>query len=341
MKRTYVMGAALAGLALALSGCGSSGSSGGGTTTPPAGGSTSSSQCPTGGSSSAASSSTAGSAPASSTVTFPSGTGSITVGSADFPENTLLADIYGDAMAAKGVKVSKKLNIGERAAYIAALNDGSIGFVPEYTGSILSYLDKNATAKTPQDVYAALQQKVGPKLAVLDYAQAQDSDTITVTQQTASKYNLKTIADLCEVAGQLTLGAPSQFQTRADGVPALKSVYGVVFKSFTPLSAGNSAVTITALKNGSVDAADVFSTDPAIAANQLVSLEDPKSMFAAQNIVPLVDKAKFTQTMADAANAVSAKLDTQTLAGLVSKVVSDKQDPDKVAKEWLSSQGLG
>jgi osmoprotectant transport system substrate-binding protein len=341
MKRTYVMGAALAGLALALSGCGSSGSSGGGTT-PPAGGSgTSSTQCPSGGSSSAASSSAAGSAPASSTVTFPSGTGSITVGSADFPENTLLADIYGDAMAAKGVKVSKKLNIGERAAYIAALNDGSIGFVPEYSGSILSYLDKNATAKTPQDVYAALQQKVGPKLAVLDYAQAQDSDTITVTQQTASKYNLKTIADLCQVAGQLTLGAPSQFQTRADGVPALKSVYGVVFKSFTPLSAGNSAVTITALKNGSVDAADVFSTDPAIAANQLVSLEDPKSMFAAQNIVPLVDKAKFTQTMADAANAVSAKLDTQTLAGLVTKVVSDKQDPDKVAKEWLSSQGLG
>jgi osmoprotectant transport system substrate-binding protein len=340
MKRTYVMGAALAGLALALSGCGSSGSSGGGTT-PAAGGSgSSSSQCPSGGSSSAASSA-AGSAAASGTATFPSGTGSITVGSADFPENTLLADIYGDAMAAKGVKVSKKLNIGERAAYIAALNDGSIGFVPEYSGSILTYLDKNATAKTPPDVYAALQQKVGPKLAVLNYAQAQDSDTITVTQQTASKYNLKTIADLCQVAGQLTLGAPAQFKTRADGVPALKSVYGVVFKSFTPLSAGNSAVTVTALKNGSVDAADVFSTDPAIAANQLVSLQDPKSMFAAQNVVPLVDKAKFTQTMADAANAVSAKLDTQTLASLVSKVVSDKQDPDKVAKEWLSSQGLG
>ena len=73
--------------------------------------------------------------------TCPSGTGSITVGSADFPENALLADIYGDAMSAKGVKVTKKLNIGERPAYIAALKDGSIDFVPEYTGSILSYLD--------------------------------------------------------------------------------------------------------------------------------------------------------------------------------------------------------
>ncbi len=342
MKRTYVLGAALAGLALALSGCGSSGSSGGGTTPSASGGSSSgSSQCPSaGGSSSSAASSPGGSASASSTATFPAGTGSITVGSADFPENTLLADIYADAMSAKGVKVSKKLNIGERAAYIAALNDGSIGFVPEYSGSILSYLDKNATAKSPSDVYAALQQKVGDKLAVLGYAAAQDSDTITVTQATASKYNLKSIADLCPVADKLTLGAPTQFKTRADGVPALKSVYGVVFKSFTSLTAGNSAVTVTALKNGSIDAADIFSTDPAIAANNLISLEDPQSMFAAQNVVPLVAKAKVTQTMADACNAVSAKLDTQTLAGLVTKVVTDKQDPDKVAKDWLSSVGL-
>jgi osmoprotectant transport system substrate-binding protein len=243
-------------------------------------------------------------------------------------------------MAAKGVKVSKKLNIGERAAYIKALNDGSINFIPEYSGSILSYLDTSATAKSPADVYAALQQKVGSKLTVLNYASAQDSDTITVTKDTASKYHLTSLADLCAVAGQLILGAPQQFQTRADGVPALKSVYGVTFKQFTPLAAGG-AVTVTALKNGSVDAADIFSTDPAIAANGFVSLTDPQSMFAAQNVVPLVTKAKVTQAIADACNAVSAKLDTATLASLVSKVQSDKEDPDKVAKDWLEQNGLG
>ncbi len=342
MKRTLLLGATLSGLMLAVTACGSSGSSGGTTTPPATGGSSSSNGCPSAGAGAGASSnagSGSASAPASGAATFPSGTGSITVGSADFPENTLLADIYADAMSAKGVKVSKKLNIGERAAYIKALNDGSIDFIPEYSGSILSYLDTKATAKTPADVYAALQQAAGPKLTVLNYATAQDSDTITVTKDTASKYKLTSLADLCPVANQLILGAPQQFQTRADGVPALKSVYGVTFKQFTPLAAGGT-VTVTALKNGSVNAADIFSTDPAIAANGFVSLTDPQSMFAAQNVVPLVTKAKVTQTVADAANAVSAKLDTATLASLVAKVQSDKQDPDKVAKDWLSQNGL-
>lgn len=319
MKRTTVLIAALLGLVMTLAACGSSGSSD--KTTAPA----SSAPAATGGSTGAA--------------TFPAGTGSITVGSADFPENELLADIYGDAMAAKGNKVSKKLNIGERPVYLAALKDGSIDFIPEYSGSILDYLDPSATAKSSADVFAALPAAIGPKLTALNYAAAQNSDTITVTQATAAKYNLKSIGDLAPVASKLTFGAPAGFQTRPDGIPALKSVYGVTFGTFTPLAAGGS-ITVTALKGGSVDAADVFSTDPSIAANNFVSLTDPKNMFAAQNIVPIATKAKLTQTMVDACNAVSGKLDTTTLAGLDTKVQVDKQDPDTVAKAWLAANGL-
>jgi osmoprotectant transport system substrate-binding protein len=319
MRRSYALLAALLGFVMVLTACGSSGSSDK-TTTPPA---------------ASSSSSESSSAPATGLPTEP---GSITVGSAGFTENVLLADIYADAMSAKGVNVTKHLNIGERPIYIKALNDGSIDFIPEYSGSILSYLDSSATAKTPDDVYAALQQKVGDKLTVLQFAAAQDSDTITVTQATASKYSLKTIADLASHASKLTLGAPAQFKTRPDGVPALKTVYGVTFGRFTPLAAGG-AITVNALKNGTIDAADIFSTDSSIAKNHFVSLEDPKSMFAAQNVVPLVNKAKLSQPMVDACNAVSAKLDTATLADLVAKASSG--DPDKVAKEWLASAGLG
>ncbi len=321
MKRSYALLAALLGFVMALTACGSSGSSNK-TTTPPA-------------ASSSSSSSESSSAPATGLPTEP---GSITVGSAGFTENVLLADIYADAMSAKGVNVTKHLNIGERPIYIKALNDGSIDFIPEYSGSILSYLDSSATAKTPDDVYAALQQKVGDKLTVLQFAAAQDSDTITVTKATASKYSLKTIADLASHASKLTLGAPAQFKTRPDGVPALKSVYGVTFGRFTPLAAGG-AITVNALKNGTIDAADIFSTDSSIAKNHFVSLEDPKSMFAAQNVVPLVNKSKLSQPMVDSCNAVSAKLDTATLADLVAKASSG--DPDKVAKDWLASAGLG
>jgi osmoprotectant transport system substrate-binding protein len=331
MKRTYLLPVALLGVAVTVAACGSSGSS---SKTSSAAGSSSAPAS----SSSSSSSSAADVAGPTSTATYPAGTGSITIGSADFPENELLADIYGDAMTAKGVKVTKKLNIGERAAYIAALKDGSIDFVPEYTGSILDYLDASATAKSPQDVYTALQSAIPSDEAILNASSAQDSDTITVTQATATKYNLKSIGDLKSVASKLTLGAPAGFQTRPDGVPSLASVYGVTFGTFTPLSAGGT-ITVTALKNGTVDAADIFTTDPSIAANNFVSLTDDNNMFAAQQIVPLVTKSKITQTIADASNAVSLKLDTKTLASLVAKVSGG--NADDVAKAWLASVGLG
>jgi osmoprotectant transport system substrate-binding protein len=343
MKRIYVLFAAVLGLALALTACGSSGSSGGTAAGAGSGsGSGSGSTSCAGPSSAAAGGASSGAAEGSSPspATYPAGTGSITIGSAAFPENVLLADIYAGAMSAKGVKVSKKLQIGERPVYIKALQDGSIDMVPEYSGSILSYFDKSATATAPDAVYAALQQKLPTTLAVLNFAQAQDNDTIVVTQDTAKKYNLRTLADLCPVAGQLTLGAPKQFETRPDGVPALKSIYGISFKAFKPLDVGG-PVTVSSLKNGQVDAADLFSTDPAIKGNNFVALTDSRNQFAAQNIVPLATKAKITQTIADAANAVSAKLDTDTLAGLVAKVQNDKQDPEAVAKAWLSQNGLG
>jgi len=316
MKRIYLATVAAVG-ALALAACGSSGSSSktSSNTPPPR----------------------AGSTPAATGL--PTQPGSVTVGSAAFQENELLADIYADAMAAKGVTVKKHLNIGERSLYLAALRDGSIGMVPEYTGSILDNLDTSATAKSPTDVYAALQaQAASNGFAVTAYSPAQDSDTISVTQSTANKYHLTSIADLKDVAGQLTLGAPAQFRTRADGVPALKSVYGVEFGNFTVTEAGGT-VTLNALKNGSIDAADIFSTDPAIPDNNLVPLQDPKNMFAAQNVVPLFSQDVLTQPMKDACDAVSAKLDTATLTTLVAKVYGGEA-ADKVAHDWLTQEGL-
>lgn len=312
MNKRFAIGvAAVAALAVTLTACSSSKSN------------------KSGGSSSSAGASSGGS----------SG-GSLTVGSAGFAESEILADIYADALSAKGVKVTKKLQIGERPVYFKALQDGSIDFFPEYTGSILAYLDAKATAKSPADVAAALPAALGSKLKALKYAAAQDSDTITVTKATADKYHLTSIADLAPVANKLTLGAPAQFKTRPDGVPALKSVYGVQFKDFTVTSAGGT-VTVNALKNGSIDAADIFSTDPSIAANNFVSLSDPKSMFAAQNIVPIVSASKVNPTIEQTSNDVSAKLDTSTLASLVAKVQVDGKKADDVAQEWLKSVGLG
>jgi osmoprotectant transport system substrate-binding protein len=263
----------------------------------------------------------------------------VIIGSADFPENLLLADIYADALRAKGVKVSVHANIGERPAYLAALDQGSIEAVPEYSGALLDWFDKGNPARTPADVYKQLQgAAANHSLAVTNYAAAQDVDTITVTRTTAAKYHLTTISDLRPVATKLSLGAPAPFQTVSYGTPALHKEYGVEFGRFVPL-APNGIITETALRNGTVDAADIFSTDPSILKDNFVSLKDPKNIFAAENVVPLFRRDVLTQPIANAANAVSAKLTTTALIAL-DEHVFEGADPASVAKQWVKQQEL-
>ncbi len=263
----------------------------------------------------------------------------IVVGSANFPENVLLATIYAEALKAGGVKVSTKLNIGSREAYIPGLKDGSIDLIPEYSGVLLQYFDSGATAVSSDDVFTALQDAVPSGLVVLDKSSAEDKDAIVVSQDTASQYNLTSIADLKPVAGDLTFGGPPEFKTRPDGIPGLAKNYGVTFGSYKTLDTGG-PLTVSALKNGQVDAADLFTTDPSIPDNNFVVLEDPQNNFAAQNVLPLINETKATDQVKTTLNAISAKLDTQTLTDLLKKVYA-KEDPTTVATDWLSSVGLG
>jgi osmoprotectant transport system substrate-binding protein len=266
--------------------------------------------------------------------------GTIVVGSANFPENVLLAEIYAGALSAKGVKVDKKLNIGSRETYIPALQDGSIDLIPEYTGVLAQYFNKDAKATDAEGVYTELKAAVPSTLTVLDKSSAEDKDAVVVTQETAAKLSLKSIADLESHAKDLTLGGPPEWKTRPTGVPGLKKVYNLDFKTFRPLDAGG-PLSVQALKNGQVDAVNLFTTDPSVAANEFVILEDPKNLFAAQNVVPLITKSKVNPTISATLNAVSAKLDTETLGALVKQVQVDKKDASVVAKEFLTKNGLG
>lgn len=141
------------------------------------------------------------------------------------------------------------------------------------------------------------------------------------------------------IASQLIMGGPPEFKTRADGLPGLQKNYGVAFGKYTVTDVGG-PVTVNALKNGQIDAADLFTTDPSIEANGFVILKDPKSNFAAQNVVPIINKAKASEGVKKVLNGVSAKLTTESLSELVGKVQNDKEDPDKVAQAWLKQAGL-
>lgn len=267
------------------------------------------------------------------------GATSITVGSANFPENELLAQIYAGALTAKGVTVTTKLNIASRETYVPALKNGEIDLIPEYTGAFAKYLNPDADISTSDAAVAALKAGLPTNLTALEPAPAEDKDSITVTRATADKYNLKTIDDLVPVAKDLVLGGPPEWKNRSYGVPGLKKTYALIFKDFKALDTAG-PLTVQALKNGQVQAANLFTTDPAIKANDFVSLTDTKSFFGSQNVIPVLTASKATPEVTAALNAVSAKLDTDTLATLVTKVVVDKQDASAVAADWLKANGL-
>jgi osmoprotectant transport system substrate-binding protein len=293
-------------------------------------------------SNSLAGSSSSASSSASASSGGSSGGTAITVGSANFPENVVLAYIYGGALKKAGFDVSYKVNIGARAAYIASLEKGDINLVPEYAGSILSYLDKSANAKSGDAVKSALDgdlTKVNLKAAEL--SQAADSDSLNVTPGYASKNKLSSIADLKNV-GSFTLAANPEFATRPDGIPGLKSVYGLTNVKFKSINDGGGNSTLQALLGNQVQVADIYSTTPSILANKLVTLKDPKNLFASQQVVPIYSASKDSSKLTDALNKVSQTLTTQDLLSLNTKVSgSAKEDPQQAAQEWLSSKGLG
>ncbi|MGW7529920.1 ABC transporter substrate-binding protein [Streptomyces sp. NPDC054783] len=266
----------------------------------------------------------------------------VVVGSNNFPESTLLADIYGEALKAKGIKVSYKPNIGSRETTYGLIKNGAIKVLPEYNGALLAYLDPKAKPTTAEATTTAIEAKLDSKLTLLKPAAAESKDSVTLNAATAKKYHLtgkSTIADLKGIAKDLVMGASPEFQTRQQGLVGLKSVYGLEFKSFKALDAGG-PLTQAALNKNAVQAADIFTTDSTISKEKFVVLQDPKNLFGFENVQPLVRKGALSQKGVDALDAVSAKLDTATLLDLDTQVQVQGKDPLDMAKAWLQSAGI-
>jgi osmoprotectant transport system substrate-binding protein len=272
----------------------------------------------------------------------PSAQGTVRIGSANFTENRLLAEIYATGLEIRGVTVERRFGIGSRETYFPGLQDGSIDLIPDYTGNLLQYLDKQTTATSPQDVYAQLQTKLPPTLKVLQPSQAQDKDAVVVTRAFATQNNLRTIDDLAPRCNQIAFGGPPEFPQRTYGLPGLQRLYNCVPREFRALDASG-PLTVAALRDGTVQAADLFTTDASIPNNDFVVLDDPKSNFAAQQVVPLINGAKSADPrVTGVLDQISSQLDTQVLTDLNRRLDGpDKPDPAQVARDWLASAGIG
>jgi osmoprotectant transport system substrate-binding protein len=267
--------------------------------------------------------------------------GAIIVGSANFPESTQIGEIYAQALAAKGLKVTRRFNIGAREVYYPQVVSCAITVMPEYNGALLTTsVDKTSTAVSTEQVNAELTAKLPSSVEILNSSTAQDKDSVTVTSATAAKNHLTSISDLSAHAKNMVIGGPPEFKTRADGLVGLKKIYNLTFKQFQPLDEAG-PVTVAALKGDKVQAADLFTTDPSILLNNFVVLQDPKNLFAAQNVTPLVCKKSATPTVTGTLNAISAKLTTADLLQMNKLTGVNKEDYSTVAKNWLSQNGLG
>ncbi|MCK8672297.1 ABC transporter substrate-binding protein [Rhodococcus sp. NPDC003382] len=268
------------------------------------------------------------------------GNGSVVVGSANFPENVLLAEIYAQALESTGADVTRRFNIGSREIYYDQVVSGGITVLPEYNGALLARVNPDSTATTTDDVNAALRESLPDGVEILDSASAENKDAVVVTRETADRYNLESIADLAPVAGELAIGAAPEFETRQQGLVGLKDVYGVEFRQFVPTDTGG-PITIAALEDGTVQAANIYTTDPSLSTKPFVALDDPQTLFGAQNVTPLVHRADLSDEAVETLNKVSAQLSTEDLIVLVGQVVTEGGDIDVVAAEWLQSAGIG
>jgi osmoprotectant transport system substrate-binding protein len=269
----------------------------------------------------------------------------ITVGSFDFPESVLLGYIYADALAAKGFPVRVLPGLGTRELVEPALMNGLIQLVPEYSGSALGFLSLGRRPATSDAVatYRSLAQVAESHgLVAAQPAPAQDANAIVVTEATAARYHLRSIADLAGHARRLVFGGPPECRERANCLLGLERTYGLRFKAFTATDTGG-PLTRQALQAGQIGVGLLFTTDPSIPERHLVILTDSRALQPAENVTPLIRRdtvGRYGPRLLATLNAVSARLSTAALRDLDERVQLDRQAPRKVADGWLRAQAL-
>ncbi|GAA2180085.1 ABC transporter substrate-binding protein [Brooklawnia cerclae] len=264
--------------------------------------------------------------------------GTIVIGSQDYYSNEIVAEIYAQALEGAGYSVDRQFRIGQREVYLPEIEAGDIDLFPEYTGNLLQYWEPDTTARLADDVYTELQAATPDGLRVLDQSPAADQDSYTVTREFADEWGLTTIDDLARVTVPLTLGANSEAETRPYGPEGLLATYGIEI-GFTPIEDAGGPLTVKALKEGDIQVANIYSADPTIAANDLVSLQDTKGLFLASHVVPLA-----SDNVDDAAAAiideVNAAMSPDDLIALNARSVDEGLPASTIAADWLTDKGL-
>ena len=276
----------------------------------------------------------AGSDPFAGSSDAPADGAPIVVASANFPENVILGEIYAQTLENAGFVVERKLNIGAREVIYSQVESCALHLVPEYNQALLAFIDPQTTASGTEEVDAALAEALPDGLVSLPSAPAQDNNAIAVTRATADEHGLTSVEQLAGISDDWVFGGPTEWEKRADGFPAFERVYSASFAEYKPLDYSG-PITVSALNNGDVDAALLFSTAPEVELHDFVVLDDPHSAFGVNNVVPIVCERAVPEDARAAIETVNGQLTTESLLEMNAAYVNDKRDADDIAAEWL------
>ncbi|WP_308796471.1 ABC transporter substrate-binding protein [Agromyces silvae] len=264
--------------------------------------------------------------------------GAIVIGSQDYYSNEIIAEIYAQALEENGFEVDRQFRIGQREVYLPEIESGEIDLFPEYTGNLLQYYVPDTEARTSDEVYSELEGALPEGLHVLDQAPATDQDSYNVTAAFSEEFGVTSLEDLAGVPEPITLGGNAELETRPYGPEGLQATYGVDV-GFTAIEDSGGALTVKALVDDQVQMVNIYSADPNIATNDLVTLEDPKGLFLASNVVPVASE-KVTDDVAAVIDAVSAALTAEDLVAMNAESVNDERSAEDIAADWLSEKAL-
>ncbi len=269
---------------------------------------------------------------------------SIVIGSFDFSESRILAELYAVALEENGFEVTRAFDVGSRELVGPALEQGKIDFVPEYLGAALTFasLGEAELSSSPGAMHRQLNAAwLDRGIEAMAYGPAQDRNGIVVTQETAMEYNLIRISDLEPFARELTFGGPPECPDRPSCLIGLEEVYGLRFDEFQPLDVGGPA-TVAALEGGEVDVGLLFTTDPNIGDKDFVLLADDRRLQPAENVVPIARSEVLGRHtgMRELVDSVTRALSTEELRELNSLVDLEGHQPEAIAREWLLLEGL-
>ncbi|MFI8395909.1 glycine betaine ABC transporter substrate-binding protein [Pseudomonas sp. NPDC078863] len=268
----------------------------------------------------------------------------IIVGGKKFTEQQLVAEMTAQLLRANGYKVDKRADLGS-SVLRAAQENGQVDVYWEYTGTSLITYNKITDKLSAEQTYKRISELDAQKgITWLNPSKANNTYALAMRKVDAEKGGVVSISDLAkniEAGKSYKFASNAEFFSRPDGLRPLQEEYGFEFerKNIVRMDGG---LTYQALRDAQVDLALVLSTDGRIPAFGFVVLKDDKGFFPGYALTPVIrtEVLEASPKVGELLNALSSRLDDETIAGLNSRVDVGRESIEGVSKGFLRESGL-